>query len=358
MEALIRQFRLSGAIDRTEPFGGGHINDTYRLTNRFPAEPDYLLQRINHRVFPDVSGLMENIALVTAHLRQRIAAAPPPANLQTTLTLVPTHTGAYYYHHDRGYWRIFVFLKGMQAFDLVSTPAQAYAGARAYGYFLRFLDDFPPERLTAVIPGFHDLALRLRQFQAAQYAPAAGRGSRCREDVRRVLGLADRLLVLDTLYHQGKIRSRVTHNDTKFNNVLLSEEGHGKCVIDLDTVMPGIVHFDFGDGVRTGVTTAQEDEADLSRVTVDTEKFRAFAAGYLEVTRDVLSEVERVHLALSGAYMAFLMGVRFLTDYLAGDTYYKVSGPEHNLVRARNQLRLTEEFLARLPDLQELVKRA
>lgn len=352
-------FQLHGTIDRIEPFGGGHINDTYRVRTGDAAGGDYLLQRINHRVFPDVAGLMENIGLVTDHIRARIAAAPPPANAQTTLTVVPTLTGERYLRRaDGNYWRVFKFLDGLHVYDLVATPEQAYEGARSYGYFLRFLDDFPAGRLTEVIPGFHDLELRLTNFRRAVAAPVDGRERSCPEAIRQVTELADDLLVIDRLHKSGCIRPRVTHNDTKFNNVLLTPDDRGKCVIDLDTVMPGIVHFDFGDAVRTGIGTANEDEADLSQVTVDMDKFRGFAAGYLEVTRDVLSPLEVRYLGLSGAYMSFIMGVRFLTDYLSGDVYYKISAPDHNLRRARNQLRLTREFLDRLPELNEVVRKA
>ncbi|WP_116125547.1 phosphotransferase enzyme family protein [Lewinella sp. IMCC34183] len=356
MEHIIRQFDLRGTIVRAEPYGAGHINDTYRLRNSDPGAPDYLLQCINHHVFPDVDGLMENIRRVTDHLRRRIAAAPPPAGTQTTLTVNLTHEGRPYCHVGGEYFRVFEFLDGLHAYELVDSPERAYAGARAYGYFLRFLDDFPADLLTPVIPGFHDLALRLRQLAAARAAPARGRVAAAADALRRAEGMADRLLTLDTAYRAGRIRRRVTHNDAKFSNVLLTPAGWGKCVVDLDTVMPGAVHFDFGDGVRSGAATAREDEPDLDRVTVDLEKFRAFAAGYLEVTRDVLSPAELDFLGLSGAYMAYIMGVRFLTDFLAGDVYYKVRSPEHNLLRARNQLRLAEEFLTRLPELDAIVR--
>ncbi|THH37724.1 phosphotransferase enzyme family protein [Neolewinella litorea] len=357
MHEIAQHFRLDGTIASIEAFGGGHINDTFRIRNGMPGGPDYLLQRINHRVFPDVKGLMENIVLVTDHLRGRIAQAPPPANEQTTLTVVRTRTGDPYHRTpDGNYWRVFLFLDTLHAYDLVATPAQAYEGARSYGYFLRFLDDFPAARLTEVIPGFHDLARRLRAFEAARAQPVNGRERACPEAIRQVVKMADDLLVINRLHKEGQIRQRVTHNDTKFNNVLLTPDDRGKCVIDLDTVMPGIVHFDFGDAVRSGIGTANEDEADLSKVTVDMDKFRAFTAGYLEVTRDVLSPLELRHLGLSGAYMTFIMGVRFLTDYLSGDVYYKITSPDHNLRRARNQLRLTREFLDRLPELDEVVR--
>ncbi len=351
MREIADRFRLTGTPESILPFGGGHINDTYRLVN--PHGTDYLLQRINHRVFPDVEGLMRNITLVTDHLRTRLTDG------QTTPTVIPSTDGQSFYRApDGNYWRVFEFLGGLHSYEVVGTPAQAYEGAKSYGYFLRSLEDLPADRLTAVIPGFHDLPLRLRQFASALASPAGNRAGECRADIARVHALADDLLVIDRLHKDGSIPRRVTHNDTKFNNVLLTPDDRGRCVVDLDTVMPGIVHFDFGDGVRSGVSPVGEDEADLSRVTVDVEKFRGFAAGYLEVTRDVLSETEIAHLARSGAYMAYIMGVRFLTDYLAGDVYYKISHPGHNLLRARNQLRLTEEFLARLPELDAIVRGA
>lgn len=353
MEEVIAQFRLAGPAREILPFGGGHINDTFRIRTA-AGTPDYLLQRINHHVFRDVAALTANIRLVTGHLHRRMAEAP--AAEQVTLTIVPTRGEADYCRDAYGdYWRVFEFLDGLHAYDRVATPRQAYEGARSFGYFLRFLDDLPAERLTATIPGFHDLALRLRQFRTAAAAPAGDRGAATVPERAQVHALADRLLLIDQLAKDGGLRARVTHNDTKFNNVLLTPADRGRCVVDLDTVMPGVVAFDFGDGVRTGAATAAEDAADLPSVGVDLEHFRAFTAGYLSVTRDVLTPTELELLGLSGAYMAFIMGVRFLTDYLAGDTYYKVRYPEQNLVRARNQLRLAEEFTARRADLDAIV---
>ena len=329
---------------------------SYRLTT--PAG-SYLLQRINHRVFPDIVGLSANIRQVTDHIRARIATAGGEAAQQLTLRLVPTLAGEDYHQDDEGnYWRMFDFLEGLLAYDFVETPEQAYAGARSFGYFLCFLSDFPPERIVPVLPDFHNVVYRLNAFNLARmptkYAGGgaqvqrmlAERKKQCAPDIARALALSAGLTDLQHAWEAGKLPTRVTHNDTKFNNVLLSPEGQGKAVVDLDTVMPGIVHFDFGDGIRTATATATEDEADLGLVGVDPEKYRAFQEGYLSVTHDVLTPAEHHYLPRSGALLAYIMGVRFLTDYLLGDTYYGAKYPGHNLVRARNQLRLAEVLRA------------
>jgi Ser/Thr protein kinase RdoA (MazF antagonist) len=345
LQQIHSAFLPPGTVKTVAPFGSGHINSSYRVTT---AAGNYLLQRINHQVFPDVPALTSNIRLVTDHIRTRITAASGEASEQLTLRLVPTLRGDHYHRDADGhYWRMFNFLDGLLAYDLVETPEQAYAGARSFGYFLRFLTDFPPERVVPILPDFHNVVHRLNTFNLAR-AQVQGklkeRGRQCQPDIARVISLSDGLTDLQQAWEAGTLPTRITHNDTKFNNVLLSPDGRGKAVIDLDTVMPGIVHFDFGDGIRTGTATAEEDEADQGLVGVDPEKYRAFQEGYLSVTSDFLTDAELHYLPRSGALLAYIMGVRFLTDYLMGDTYYGAKYPEHNLVRARNQLQMAEKL--------------
>lgn len=344
MQETAAQFQLGGNIQDIASFGSGHINATYRV--KTSDGPDYLLQRINHHVFPDVGALMTNIQLVTDHVRQRSAAARNVSVPQQTLTIVPTLNGKLFCRDEDGaYWRVFEFMDGLVSYDLVETPEQAYEGARSYGYFLRFLDDFPAEKIRPVIPDFHNIITRLRAFEAARtQVPVTlkSRVSQCQPEIRRVLAIADEMCALQQAWQKGVLKTRVTHNDTKFNNVLLTPQGHGKAVIDLDTVMPGIVHFDYGDGIRTAAATAAEDEADLHLIGVDNDKYQGFTEGYLSVTRDYLSPAELHYLPKSGALLAYLMAVRFLTDYFMGDVYYGIKHPEHNLVRGRGQLRLAE----------------
>lgn len=338
MQDILARFGLTGPVS---PLGSGHINDSYRVGE------DHLLQRINHRVFSDVAGLMHNVDLVTRHLRRKIAAATGEAAGQQTLKIVPTRGGALFVQDGAGnYWRVYEFLRHLRSYDLLETPEQAYAGARAYGHFLRFLDDFPTGRAVSTIPDFHNVVSRLAALRAAVRTDARKRLRECTGEVSRALTRAGRMSVIQHAWEAGRLRTRITHNDTKFNNVMFDAEGHARCVVDLDTVMPGLVHFDLGDAIRTGAATASEDEADLRIVGADPEKLRALTEGYLSVTRDVLTPEELSLLPRSGELLAYLMAVRFLTDFLAGDRYYKTAYPTHNLVRARNQLRLVEELEA------------
>ncbi len=337
VQDILQQFSISGSA---VPLGSGHINDSYRVGE------GYLLQRINHNVFPNVGGLMRNIDLVTGHIRSKIATAEGEAATQQTLTIIPTKTGSLFAQSEDGnYWRTYEYLTGLRSHDLLETPEQAYAGARSYGYFLRFLDDLPAEQITDVIPNFHNIISRLKAFELAVGADAVGRARGCKKDIAYVRSLADRMTVIQRAWQAGKLRTRITHNDTKFNNVMFDAEGRGRCVVDLDTVMRGVVHFDFGDAIRTGAATANEDEADLQIVGVDREKVRAITEGYLSITHDFLTPEERQLLPRSGELLAYLMAVRFLTDYLMGDKYYKIAYPNHNLVRGRNQLRLVRELV-------------
>jgi Ser/Thr protein kinase RdoA (MazF antagonist) len=339
MNHLLSHFQLTGTVLSAKPLGSGHINDSYRVS--MDGDIDYLLQRINHEVFPDVAGMMRNIDLVTSHLRDKMIGSG-----QRTLTVIPAKSGALFLQDEVGNsWRVYEFLTDLEGFDLLDTPEQAYEGARAYGHFLRFLDDFPAEQIVDVIPDFHNISSRLKAFASSVKADVVGRGRRCKEEIKSIESLANRLTTIQRSWDAGQLPTRTTHNDTKFNNVLFDGDGIGRAVVDLDTVMQGVVHFDFGDGVRTGAATAPEDEADLHLVGVDPAKYQAFQEGYLEITQDYLTPLELELLPLAGPLLAYLMAVRFLTDFLNGDVYYKTAYPDHNLVRGRNQLKLVEELL-------------
>ncbi|MFT5999486.1 MAG: hypothetical protein ACI81P_001944 [Neolewinella sp.] len=343
MQQTTSHFQLTGPVTDISPFGSGHINASFRVKTE---GGDYLLQRINNLVFPDIEALSNNIQLVTDHLRGKILTATGEAGRQRTLQLVPTLEGKYWLQDEEGaYWRIFDFLSDLVSYDVVETPEQAYAGARSYGFFLGFLDDFPAKQIVPVLPDFHNMVSRLKAFEAALtqvQGKLKSRVAQCQPEIKRVYVLADEMMALQKAWDRGVLKTRVTHNDTKFNNVLLTPAGEGRAVIDLDTVMPGIVHFDYGDGIRTAAATAAEDESDGHLIGVDREKYKAFTEGYLSVTRDYLSEAELHYLPKSGALLAYLMAVRFLTDYFMGDVYYSVKYAEHNLVRGRNQLLLAE----------------
>ena len=354
-EAIIDKFAIEGKVDKVEPFGNGHINDTFQIVNSVDGCPDYLLQRVNHEVFKDVPGMMNNIWQVTEHINNKNNSTDNGSEIQETLKLVKTNTGELYSKKEDGsFWRVFDFKKGLKSYDLVQTPEQAYEGAKAFGLFFKLLSDFPAEKLTDTIPNFHNIILRLETLKNVIEKHPEGRTLEVQDEIKFVFSVAEQMCQIETLKNDGVIPLRVTHNDTKFNNVLLSPDDKGICVIDLDTVMPGVVHYDFGDGIRTGTTTAEEDESDLNLVQFDINKYEAFADGYLETTREILSPVEVQNLGISGALFAYIMGVRFLTDYISHDVYYKIGYPTQNINRARCQFELTRKILERLPELNQI----
>ncbi|MEP2024796.1 MAG: aminoglycoside phosphotransferase family protein [Reichenbachiella sp.] len=358
MEHIFSAFHTNIQVKSIEPFGAGLINDTYRVVNNDPLGQDFLLQRINHEVFKDAKGLMHNMELVTRHLSHKISTSSKLQGSCETLRISPTKNGSSYYEDiDGNFWRAVEFLKGYKSYDYVETPEQAYQGAQAFGQFMLLLNDFPVHELKETIPGFHDIIKRLVTFkEVVASTKKTDRVKECKKEIQFVLDQADQMCEIEKLRKSGKIKDRVTHNDTKFNNVLLKEDFSSHCVIDLDTVMPGIVHYDFGDGVRTCSSTAKEDEKDLNLVDVDMEKLKGFAQGFIETSKAVLDPLEIEYLALSAPLLAYIMGVRFLTDYLAGDVYYKIKHESHNLERARNQLRFTKTMTDRLSDISVIIK--
>ena len=351
---LIDSFRIVGEVSRIESFGGGHINDTYRIINGDAGCPDYILQKINHEVFKNVSGMMDNIFKVTNHLRSKYDQTESSL---VTLELVATQEGSLFKKDKNGnYWRIFDFKKNTKTYDIVETPEQAYSGGKAFGSFLYFMSDFDANHLVETIPRFHDVFFRMTQLERAKANASQTRLHRTADILKDVDEMSDLMCEIESLKKESKIPLRVTHNDTKFNNVLLDKEDKGVCVIDLDTVMPGIVHYDFGDGIRTSTNRAKEDEQDLSKVCFDLEKFKAFSEGYFEGVNGILDPVEIEYLARSGALLPFIMGVRFLTDYLNGDVYYKISYEEQNYYRAACQVELAKQMLRREKELKDIIK--
>lgn len=350
LEHLLPHFNIKGDIKQIIPFGNGHINDTYHLINKNPLQDDYLLQRINHHIFKNVAGMMSNIWKVTTYLQNK-----KPSTAHHTLTIVLTQKGQHFYQDKQGnYWRMYVFIKNMKAYDVADTPSQIYQGAFTFGNFLAQLHDFPIASLVPTIPDFHNVLFRLHNFEQVLKIDIKKRAKTVSLLTTYVFQMADKMCQIEQLGKARKIPWRVTHNDTKFNNVLLDENNKGKVVIDLDTVMPGFVHYDFGDGIRTTASQAAEDAADLDTIQVDMERYEAFAQGYLDATQHILQPIEMQYLPLAGPLLAYLMGVRFLTDFLAGDFYYKIHFEGQNLQRAKAQLDLCQKLMARLGDVQSL----
>ncbi len=347
---------IPGRVLRASPHGSGHINDTYAVDLAVNgASVRHVFQRINHHVFREPEKLMENIDRVVAHL----AAKARGRSCAVPLELLRGESGAPFCRTADGhYWRAFRYIGGARSHDLVDSVALAHEAARAFGAFQRDLADLPPPRLHETIPDFHNTP---RRFQALETAIAEDRVGRVRH-VRREIEFArarrEAAGRLVGLLRDGRLPERITHNDTKLNNVLISDaDGRAVCVIDLDTVMPGLVHYDFGDLVRTSACPAPEDETDLDRVVMRFEYFEAILRGYLEAAGDILSDEERRHLPFSAALITLEIGVRFLTDHLEGDHYFKIHRPGHNLDRARAQFRLVESIESQLDRMDALLER-
>ena len=347
MRHILEHFQIRGVVTSIELFGSGHIHTTYEVVT---TKAHYLLQKINDSVFNEVAAMMLNIYKVTNYLS--VSFPKLGYDNQETLRLVETLKGQYFVQVTEGYFRMFDFKSNLKSFDIPTSDDQVFEGAKSYGYFLKALGEFEPAELAITIPDFHNLAHRLDQFNLALSKLKHVPSHEAAHEMKMVNELADRLLPIWYLHSQEKVPIRVTHNDTKFNNVLLDGSNRGRCVIDLDTVMPGIVHYDFGDGIRSTASTAKEDESYLQLVNLDRERYHAFKAGYMEGAADILKDEEKAFLSLSGAYMAFIMGLRFLTDFISGNIYYRIDYPHHNLDRCRNQFRLTHEILAQRKDLK------
>jgi hypothetical protein len=342
---VVANFNINGNVQSIKPFGSGHINDTYRICNSNPAGPDYLLQRINHHIFKNVAALSDNIVYVTNHIKAKLLDIPGSDPDRQVLTLIGTHNGQFYYQDENGnYWRMYRFMDNTKSYDVVTTEKQAYEGGKAFGNFQTMLADVDVSKLTEIIPDFHNIVSRLKQFDEALSADTFDRAKDVAKEVMFISDRAYSMAEIDRMGKAGKLPLRVTHNDTKFNNVLLDENDVAQCVIDLDTIMPGYTAFDFGDAVRTIINSAPEDEADLDKIQLNIPLFRAFAEGFLSQTMPYMGVTEIRSLVKGVLLLPYIIGVRFLTDYLNGDVYYKTKFAAHNLQRARAQFKLVEKL--------------
>ena len=354
------QFDIAGALIKAEPFTHGHINDTYVATyHQNGADRRYVHQRINHHVFKQPLQVMENIARVTDHIRQKFTAQNYPDIDRRVLRLVPSRDGkTYHLTPDGNYWRTYLFIEDARIYDVVESPKEAYQAAKEYGYFQQLLTDLPGGRLHDTIPDFHNTPKRFTTFARARKTDAHQRAASCRNEIQFAIEHQPITTILLDLHAKGEIPERVTHNDTKFNNVMLDNAtGEGICVLDLDTVMPGLALYDFGDMIRTTTSESAEDERDLTKVHMEMEMFEALARGYLSTAGAFLNPVEKAHLAFSGKLITFEIGLRFLTDYLEGDHYFKIHRPGHNLDRCRTQFKLVESIEEQEAEMNALVAR-
>ena len=354
LQSVVRQFQRAERDFTVRPFGTGHIHDTFLV--RSDNNSQYLLQRINHAVYQDVAGLMQNIQRVTSHLRQKLDTST--SDSLTTFCVIPTHDQHWFYQDEAGHhWRMFTFVDRTVAYEVAQSPELIRKAGQAFGQFIALLRDLPGEPLITTIPAFHNMGSRLRNFERTVSDDTVGRLAQVSPEVAFVRQRADEMRALHQRVADGKIPQRTTHNDTKLSNVLFDRSGEARCVVDLDTVMPGTVLYDFGDAIRSMASTTVEDEGDLDQVRFHFPFYEAFAEGFLSDTRSFLTEAEIDQLPFSACYMTFIMGVRFLTDYLAGDVYYKIRDPAQNLRRARNQFQLIRRMEDQYDEMIRVVQR-
>ena len=358
LEEIYHNFLTEGTFESGAPFGSGHIHDTFRIVTAESNSDDYILQRLNNKIFKNIPELQNNIERVTKHLNRKISAIPGSEVKRECLTLIPSKDGKSWIRDNNGdFWRMYIFISDHRSYNIVDTPGKAYEGGKAIGRFQAMLADLPGEPLFETIPFFHDIEKRLQTFNSKLEEDPAGRAAKVADETGYVHRRAEEMRIILKLGREGKIPVRITHNDTKFNNILLDRNDKALCVIDLDTVMPGYVHYDFGDAIRTAANIAAEDEKELSKVRMDISLFEAYSEGYLSETRDTLNSVEKDYLAFAPRLITFIIALRFLTDYIDGDNYFKIHHKHHNLQRARAQFRLVESMEEQYGEMREIVRK-
>jgi hypothetical protein len=347
IKAVIDQFRFTGTCESISPWGNGHINDTFLLVCKTEdgAKKRYILQRMNRSIFKKPVEVMENIMGVTSYLKNIIMEQGGDAERET-LNVIPTNDDkAYFVDTDGEYWRAYIFIESATCYEQAKTPQDFYESALSFGNFQRLLADYPAATLHETIPQFHDTRKRIEDFKKAVAEDVCGRAKDVPDEIKFVM---DREALSDyfgNLLAKGEIPLRVTHNDTKLNNIMIDDETRkGICVIDLDTVMPGLAMNDFGDSIRFGASTALEDERDLNKVSCDMGLFETYTKGFIEGCGGKLTQKEIELLPMGAKIMTYECGMRFLTDYLQGDTYFKIERPGQNLDRARTQFKLVSDM--------------
>lgn len=356
---IINQFDFDGDFIHIEPLGQGHINSTYAVYFRRETVPPvrYVLQRINTKILKDPLALMKNIEGVTNHLRKKIVEAGGNPDRET-LTIVKTKDGSLFYEDsDKECWRAYLFIEKATCYQSAEKPGLFYNSAKAFGRFQKLLSDYPAETLTETIEKFHNTVNRYKNFEVAVAEDKMGRAKDVQKEIEFVKARKDDCSIVLDLIEKKEIPLRVTHNDTKLNNIMMDNEtNEGICVIDLDTVMPGSVFYDFGDSIRFGASSAAEDETDLSKVYMDINLFEEYVDGFLSEAGETLTKKEYELLAFSAKLLTLECGIRFLTDYLEGDTYFKIHREHHNLDRARTQFKLVADMEEKMEMMNEIVR--
>ncbi len=353
LKNIISRFRTEGTVSEVTPFGSGLINDTYKVKTAEAGCPDYILQRINHNIFKDVDMLQTNIETVTGHIRKKLEEAGESDIDRKVLHFIPSDNGKTYCRDGNEWWRMMVFIPDAHTYETVNPEFSYYAG-KAFGNFQAMLSDLD-KPLGETIPDFHNMEFRLKQFHDALEENAAGRAAGVQYYIDEIERRAGEMCKAERLHREGLLPKRICHCDTKVNNMMFDDNGNVLCVIDLDTVMPSYVFSDYGDFLRTGANTGAEDDRELDNVNFNLDIFRAFTKGYLESARSFLLPVEIENLPYAAALFPYMQCVRFLTDYLNGDTYYKIQYPEHNLTRTKAQFRLLQSVEAKYGQMQEYI---
>lgn len=356
---IAERFAIEGEIGSIEAHGNGHINDTFLVTCRLAEGKTrrYILQRMNQEVFKNPKELMENVTGVTTFLQNKIRENGGDPEREALNVILLKDGGSYWQETDNTFWRVYRFVEGADSLDVVERPEEFYESAVAFGQFQKFLADYPAESLHETIPNFHNTIDRVEKFKKAVEADVMKRAADVREEIQFVLDREADCHVLCDMLAAGEIPLRVTHNDTKLNNIMLDHEtGKGICVIDLDTVMPGSALYDYGDSIRFGANTGAEDEKDLSKISCDLELFSLYTKGFIEGCGGSLTEKEIRMLPMGAKLMTLECGMRFLTDYLEGDHYFKIHRPEHNLDRTRTQFRMVKDMEDKWEKMQEIVE--
>lgn len=357
---VFANFKYEGVLTGDCPYGSGHINDTFLLTFSLPGtgEKKIILQRMNSEIFTNPAELMENIQNVTSYLRERIIENGGDPERET-LNVIPTVENKSYYVDSLGaYWRSYKFITGATSYDKVEKQEDFYQSAVSFGNFQRLLADYPAETLNETIKGFHDTRARLEVFKHAAAEDICGRRDSVQKEIQFVLEHEALANIFGDLQAKGEIPLRVTHNDAKLNNIMIDDvTGKGICVIDLDTVMPGLAMNDFGDSIRFGASTAAEDEQDLSKVSCDMELFDLYTKGFIQGCGGRLTEKEIRLMPVGAKVMTFECGMRFLTDYLQGDHYFRIHREKQNLDRCRTQFKLVQDMEAKWDIMQKIVQK-
>lgn len=343
LKEIVAAFLPDEEIDSYQELTSGHINDTFLITTS--RQEQFIFQKINKGVFHDVPGLIMNKVKISRHLHHKLSNFSQKKRQRRVLTFLQTFKGDNFYVDGNGdFWNATIFIDQSQTFETVTDPKVAYEGGKLFGDFIHLTQDFDPADLVETIPRFHDMTYRFGQFEEALRNASDERRHTAKFLIDRSKDLRKEMLILQGLKDQGKIRLRVTHNDTKISNALFDLKGKRLCVIDTDTIMPGIIHYDFGDAIRTICNTAAEDEKNLEKVQFNKEFYQAYSLGFLEKVGDSVSDLEKKYFPLAAKTMIFIMALRFLTDYLNNDIYYKTKFPDHNLVRSANQFKLIQSF--------------